>query len=102
MCMPTKNTGTRVNPLYVRAFQSRLKGLRNGAGISQGVVARVMGVALNTYQKYEARDGSLLPHQHIQAFLEAVDGGPEECYFLLTGKIRKHNSERAKPEKVRA
>jgi transcriptional regulator with XRE-family HTH domain len=102
MSMPKKNAGTRVNPLYVRAFQSRLKGLRNGAGISQGVVARAMGIALNTYQKYEARDGSLLPHQHVQSFLDAIDGGPEECYFLLTGKIRKQTDQRIDPEKVRA
>lgn len=64
-------------------------------------MARALGIAVDTYKKYETRSKSTLPSQHVQAFLEAIGGGPDECYFLFTGRMSKQENSRTTEEQVR-
>lgn len=100
--MPMKRASSRGHSLFARNFQERVRALRNGAGLSQGDMADALGIAVDTYKKYESRTKSMLPQQHVPAFIKAINGGPEECYFLFTGKIHKHQARRAVLKKARA
>lgn len=101
--MPKKRASPRVNPLFVRAFQARVVLLRKGAGLSQGGMARALGVTVDAYKKYESKTRpSMLPHQHVRAFLEAIGGDELDCYYLFTGRRRKHRIRRTQVDEVQS
>lgn len=78
-----------------------MRSLREGAGLTQAEVAKALRVAVDTYKKYENRPKSLIPHQHIQAFIEAVGIGQGGYLYLFTGKFPEQNHQRAKPSPAR-
>lgn len=57
--------------------------IREAAGLTQEEFSKSLGVARDTYARYETR--SLLPHHLV---IPVCDLTGHDCYFLLTGRAR--------------
>lgn len=99
--MDKKKPAPRVCPVYAKAFQARMKILREGADMKQADIARALGIELDAYKKYENRPRSLLPHDKVQAFIEVVGIGHAGYCYLFTGKIAEHAAKWAPSPEVR-
>ena len=64
----------KTSAAWQKAFKARTQLLRDGAGYSQGEMARELGVPKDTYAKWENRPGSIMPHDRIPKFLEITGG----------------------------
>lgn len=82
-----------MNTLFSQAFQKRIRLLREGAGLTQGEVAAALRISVDAYKKYETRPKSMLPHQYVQAFIDAVHAGPGAYQYLFTGRMAADTSE---------
>ena len=95
---PRKLRKSRMQRILARSefnaiLAARVQRFREAAGKTQEEVARVLGVSVNTYSKYEGRR-TRLPHDLIDAVCIIVSRSPAE---LLTHRLDRHDQAILKP-----
>jgi DNA-binding XRE family transcriptional regulator len=72
--------------MFKTEFIARTKAMRERSGLTQEQVATAIGVALDTYKKYEQR--TPLPHHLVPRFAVVVRATADELFQVRSGPTR--------------